>query len=213
MQRTEQEVKNLVAANIAAFRKKSGLTQSELAQKLNYSDKSVSKWERAEGIPDFYVLTQMADILGVDVGDFLIKDSGKVKTVKEEMAPLSKRSKLVITALAVALVWLFSTVVYFVLSLVEMPGTYLGLVYYCAVPVSAIVLTVFTMLWFSKLWSGISVSLLIWSVAFGIFWYIPLGGMKYIFAIAAALQVLEVLWYIFLRFRSRDKKKAKSKTN
>lgn len=211
MQRSEQEVKNLVAQNMAIFRKKCGLTQSELAEKLNYSDKSVSKWERGEGIPDFYVLTKMADIFGVDVGDFLLKDGQNAKSVKEEIAPLSRRSKLVITALAVALVWLFATVLYFVLSIVGLSAFYLGLIYYCAIPVSAIVLTVFTMMWFPKLYSGISVALLIWSVAFGAFFYIPLLAMKYVFAIAAALQVLEILWYVFLWLRSRDKKKAKSK--
>ena len=211
MQRSEQEVKNLVAQNMAVFRKKCGLTQSELADKLNYSDKSVSKWERAEGIPDFYVLTKMADIFGVGVGDFLLKEGQKAKSVKEEIAPLSRRSKLVITALAVALVWLFATVLYFVFSIVGMESLYLGLVYYCAIPVSAIVTTVFTMLWFPKLYSGISVAVLIWSLAFGTFFYIPLSAMKYVFAIAAALQVLEVLWYVFLWLRSRDKKKAKNK--
>ncbi len=211
MQRTEQDVKNLVAQNMAAFRKKCGLTQSELAEKLNYSDKSVSKWERGEGIPDFYVLAKMSDIFGVNVGDFLLKEGQKAKSVKEEIAPLSRRSKLVITALAVALVWLFATVLYFVLSIVGLSAFYLGLVYYCAIPVSAIVTTIFTMLWFPKLYSGISVAVLIWSVAFGTFFYIPLSAMKYVFAIAAALQVLEVLWYAFLWLRSRDKKKAKTK--
>ena len=41
-----------IADNIAYYRKKMALTQLELAEKLNYSDKSISKWERAEGVPD-----------------------------------------------------------------------------------------------------------------------------------------------------------------
>ncbi len=213
MPKTEKEIRDLVAANLVAFRKKSALTQSELAERINYSDKSVSKWERAEGLPDFYILTQLAEIYGVGVGDFLVEDAEEVKTVKEQSVPLSVRSKLIITALAVGLVWLFATVIYFVLGVVGLSSYYLGLVYYCAIPVSAIVLIVFTMLWFSKLWSGLSVALLIWSVAFGTFWYIPLSGMKYIFEIAIALQVLEILWYVFLYLRSRDKKKAKNKTD
>ena len=211
MQRSEQEVKSLVAQNMATYRKKRGLTQSDLAEMLNYSDKSVSKWERGEGIPDFYVLTRMAEIFGVRVDDFLLKDSSKAKSVKEEIAPLSRRSKLVITALAVGLVWLFATVLYFVFSIVGIQDHYLDLIYYCAIPVSAIVTTVFTMLWFPKPYSGVSVAVLIWSVAFGAFFYIPLDVMKYVFAIAAALQVLEVLWYVFLWLRTRDQKKAKNK--
>lgn len=209
MPKTEQEIKSLVAKNIAQLRKKSGLTQGELAEKLNYSDKSVSKWERAEGLPDLLVLNNMAEILGVSASDFLSEDADKIKSVRQEVAPLSKRSKVIITAMAVGLVLLFASVVFFVLGLVGLNSFYLGLVYYCAIPVSAIVLIVFTMLWFSKLASGLSVALLIWSLAFGAFWYIPLIGMKYVFVIAAALQLLEALWYLYLWLRSRDKKKSR----
>lgn len=203
---SEEEIRQIVAKNLAVFRKKSGLTQSELAEKINYSDKSVSKWERAEGLPDFYVLTQIAAILGITVNDFLAEEGEKVN-VQNSIAPLSWRSKVIITALAVGLVWLFATVVYFVLGIVGMESHYLSLVYYCAIPISAIVLTVFTLLWFSKLFSCISVTTLIWSVAFGIYYYIPISGTKYIFEVAAALQVLVILWYVFLKIRSREKKK------
>ncbi len=215
MAKTEQEFKKLFAENMALFRKKSGLTQFELAEKINYSDKTVSKWERGEGLPDLYVLSQMAEILSVSPADFLSEkpESVKSKKLKEEMAPLSKRTKFMITALAVGLVWLFAALVFFVLSLVNMPAHYLGLVFYCAIPVSAIVATVFSMLWFSRLASGLSVAALIWSTAFGAFYYIALGAMKYVFVLAAALTVLEVLWYIYLYLRSRDKKKQKKQTN
>ena len=61
----------VIAENLAYYRKKSLLTQSELASKLNYSDKSISKWERAEGVPDIYILKQLADLYGISVNDFL----------------------------------------------------------------------------------------------------------------------------------------------
>ena len=51
----EKNQQELLAKNLAYYRKASGLTQLELAEKFNYSDKSVSKWERGEGFPDVFV--------------------------------------------------------------------------------------------------------------------------------------------------------------
>ena len=53
-------LRNQIGSNIAAYRKQAGLTQAGLAEKLNYSDKAVSKWERGEGLPDVYILAQIA---------------------------------------------------------------------------------------------------------------------------------------------------------
>ena len=65
------DLKLISASNIIRLRQGAGLTQAELGAKLNYSDKSISKWERGEAIPDAYVLTQMAGIFGVTV-DYLL---------------------------------------------------------------------------------------------------------------------------------------------
>lgn len=43
---TEEMIKHTIAENISGYRKNAGMTQSELSEKINYSDKSVSKWER-----------------------------------------------------------------------------------------------------------------------------------------------------------------------
>lgn len=68
-----EDLKDIIAENLTTLRSKLGLTQMELAQKLNYSDKSVSKWERAESVPDIYILKEMADIFGVDVNYLITK--------------------------------------------------------------------------------------------------------------------------------------------
>ena len=65
------ELKLIVASNLIFLRQKAGLTQAELGEKLNYSDKTVSKWERAESIPDAYILTCLAALYGVTVDDIL----------------------------------------------------------------------------------------------------------------------------------------------
>ena len=95
----------IIAENLVYYRKKAKLTQSELANKLNYSDKSVSKWERAEGVPDIYILNQLAKLYGLSVNDFLTTRK------KEKVANLFV-SRLLITLLSVGMVWFVSTFVF-----------------------------------------------------------------------------------------------------
>ena len=63
----QDTMKAIIAANIAELRKKNGMTQQDLAAKLNYTDKAISKWERGESIPDVLVLKQIADIIIVRI--------------------------------------------------------------------------------------------------------------------------------------------------
>ena len=66
-----ENIKQIVAKNIADLRRASGLTQMEFAEKLNYSDKAVSKWERGDSLPDVAVLKQIADLFQVTL-DYLV---------------------------------------------------------------------------------------------------------------------------------------------
>lgn len=60
-----------VGALISRLRKEKGMTQQELADKLQLTDKAVSKWERGLACPDISILPQIAEILGVSVDDLL----------------------------------------------------------------------------------------------------------------------------------------------
>lgn len=66
-----EELKQRIGANIARLRKKNGMTQAELAERINYSDKAVSKWERAESMPDVLTLIQLAEQFGTDMNELL----------------------------------------------------------------------------------------------------------------------------------------------
>ena len=71
MHESEELLQQRIAENIAYYRKQNGDTQADLAEKLNYSDKSVSKWERAEGTPDIFILSKIADLYHITVQDLL----------------------------------------------------------------------------------------------------------------------------------------------
>ena len=60
-----KDIKSIVAKNITELRIRHNMTQLELAEKLNYSDKTISKWERAESTPDISVLVEIAALFGV----------------------------------------------------------------------------------------------------------------------------------------------------
>ncbi len=60
-----EDLKQIIAANMTELRKEMNITQAELADQLGYTDKAVSKWERAESIPDVITLKQLADLFGV----------------------------------------------------------------------------------------------------------------------------------------------------
>ncbi len=60
---TEERLKKNIAKNLSSLRKSAGLTQAELGEKLTYSDKSISKWERGDGLPDLLVLDKLAELL------------------------------------------------------------------------------------------------------------------------------------------------------
>ena len=68
----DESLKYQIGANISAYRKREGWTQAGLAERLNYSDKAVSKWERGESVPDVLILANMAELFGITVNELLI---------------------------------------------------------------------------------------------------------------------------------------------
>ena len=105
--RDDEKVKKIIAENIVRYRRECNLTQAELAEKIHYSDKSVSKWERADGVPDIFVLVMLAELFGVTVNDLLTEKHRK----SHRAAPKLKRS--IITLMSAGLVWLVAAVVFF----------------------------------------------------------------------------------------------------
>lgn len=102
-----EDLKVVFAANLIRLRTEAGLTQLQLAEQLNYSDKSVSKWERGDALPDVIVMKAMADLFGVTV-DFLITshDEWNVHPVKRHVDTNT------ITAIVTIGIWLVAAIVF-----------------------------------------------------------------------------------------------------
>ncbi len=188
----EEKLRENFARNLTHYRKASGLTQTELAEKLNYSDKSVSKWERGDGLPDLTVTAQIAEIFGLTVND-LIADKPRRKL-------MNTHNKIIITLLSMGIAWLVATVLFFLFEM-TLPGVYnWWLLYIYAIPISAIVGIVFSCIWWKKIHIFASISTLIWSVALCIMLtvsvFIHEPKIYLIFIVAAVVQVMTILWFL-----------------
>lgn len=142
----DEKLKKQLGANIAAYRKSMGLTQAGLAEKLNYSDKAVSKWERAESVPDVLTLTQLAELFDVTVNDLLEdpnelpEQTGKVEQVMSaavEKAMKRKANKRIILGLSSLLVWFVALLLFVIISSLDVPKSWIAFIY--ALPADAIV--------------------------------------------------------------------------
>ncbi len=176
------------AKNLSHYRKALGLTQIELAEKLNYSDKSVSKWERGEGLPDLAVTAQIADIFGLTVNDLIAE--------KPRRHLLTTRNKAIITTMSIGVAWLLATVLFFLFEIIfpDIKGWWLFYIF--AIPVSSIVAIVFSAIWWKKIHIFTSISTLIWSVALCVVLTATVPKITLIFIVAAVVQVLTVLWFL-----------------
>ena len=196
MQTDEATLRKTVAKNIAAYRKAHHDTQLDLATKLNYSDISVSKWERGESLPDVYILSQIADLYGVSVSAL----SGEIQPPRESKPHYHMFILLLSLALTMAVATLLFSM--FMICKVDYPA-WMFFVY--ALPVCSIICIVFTSLWWGILWQGVSVSALIWTLGLSLYLSFELENVSLIFLVCAALQVLTLLWEGFRKFLQRSR--------
>ena len=215
----DENVKYRIGSNIAAYRKRDGLTQVSLAEKLNYSDKAVSKWERGESIPDVLTLMQLADLFGITVNDLvcdpnaLPEHSGskleQAMTQVSEKALKRKANKTVIQALSSTLVWFIALFAFVILSSFDALETYSCLLFFVAIPANAIVLLSLRSAWRDFRWNQMLISLIVWGSLLSIFMII-LTAYHYnfwkVFLLGIPGQIAIFLWFRMFRPTKHTKK-------
>ena len=164
-----EKLKQQIGSNIANYRKGAGLTQAGLAEKLNYSDKAVSKWERGESMPDVTTLVQLAEQFGITVNDLLVDPDalpGNPGTLEKAMTQVSEKAlkrkadKGIILSLSSTLVWFVALFFFVVISSFDIPYSWLAFFY--AVPANAIVLLSLRSAWRDFRWNKALISCIVW---------------------------------------------------
>ena len=132
------ERKATIASNLIRLRLAAGMTQAEVGEKLNYSDKTISKWERGEVTTDVFVLMEIAALFDVSV-DYLLKPHAEIEPIVYNKPQEPHYNTRAITAIAVLGVWTLAFLVFLVLW---WSGYVMWLLPVFAVPVSLVVLLV-----------------------------------------------------------------------
>ncbi len=189
-----EDLKKIIAKNITDLRTAKGITQLELAEKLNYSDKAVSKWERGESIPDVTVLKQIADIFDVTLDYFVHSGNDRKKAIMLHRKGMVRNHGF-ITGMCILLVWLVAAIVYmFAVSLSKINVFWLSFVY--AIPLSFVIWLIFNAIWFSYKRNFLIISLLLWSVLASVYVSFLAFGINLwlVFILGVPSQIIIILW-------------------
>lgn len=191
------EIKDNLAANLVACRKNAKLTQAELAEKINYSDKAVSKWERGEAVPDLIVLKELADFFGTTIDALISLPKEKHKNLILQLP----KKRTIISLSAAVLVWLIAVACYVFLGMIFPTVTESWLAFIYAVPVTFVVLISLTAVWGKSLPNLVFSSLLVWTIILATFLTInifaPSKNLWMMFLIGIPVQILLILGFTY----------------
>lgn len=179
----------IISQNISFFRKKMNMSQTELANKLQYSNKNISKWEQGDTTPDIFTLTKLAKIFGVSLDTLVSPMTNESKSAIKTKSVVPLRWKVYMLLLANAILILCACIAIFVLKSVNF--SYFPLWYFMIYITPAIDLSIFIFLCCElKKCNTITLSLLGWllTVCFYIT-YINSQNIAYVFLIAVGWQI------------------------
>ena len=212
----DDKLKKQIGANIASYRKRLQLTQVGLAEKLNYSDKAVSKWERGDSAPDVQTLVQLAELFEITVNDLLVdpnvlpENPGTVERVMGKAVEKTlkrKADKKIILMLSTVLVWFVALFIFVVLSSFDVPKTWIAFFY--AIPANAIVLLSLRSAWKDFRWNQLLISAIVWGSLLSLFMTLLIFfglNMWKLFLLGIPGQAAILLWFRLYRKVPKEEK-------
>ena len=187
----EQSLEQIVAANLTELRKAQKWTQAELAEKINYSDKSVSKWERGDGMPDLKVLVQLAELFGVTL-DFFVTENAAQEKKKFQVPKQGLRFRVIVELLAVSIVFLIATVAY--VAVATYKGEFHWMYFIWALPISSFLLMTFNARWRFRICAIVFRSIFCWTLLTAVYLQMLQYNIWMIFLIGVPAQAAILLW-------------------
>lgn len=183
------DLKEIIGKNIQYLRKESNMTQQDLADKLNYTSKAVSKWERGESMPEIEVLAAIASLFNVTV-DFLLHEDSKVHKKDYVPSEVKDKNKMLVTALVVTIVWTIMAIVF--VYTMQNNGKTLWQLFVWAIPLSFLVIAI-SLRQYKRIDQMIVLSIFLWTLLLAFFiqfqFEIPL-----IFLIGIPAQLALFIW-------------------
>jgi len=188
----ELDLNQIVATNIVELRKEAKWTQVELADKLHYTDKAVSKWERGESIPELVTMKKIADIFGVTI-DYLTSQKPREEK-KEYMLPkIIQTNRVLITAIVTSFVFIIATII-FVYGYLYLEQIRFWTAFVWAFPFSALTLVGFNRKWGKRKFSFFIYSILLWTLITAIFIETYQYGTWMLYILGIPIQITIILF-------------------
>ncbi|MCL2522447.1 MAG: helix-turn-helix transcriptional regulator [Erysipelotrichales bacterium] len=198
----ELKLRAIVAQNIVKCRRLANLTQLQLAEQLNYTDKAISKWERAEALPDLYTLYALAEIFSVPL-IYLLSESPE----KKIHIGLSIEKRVLLPIVAVCAIFVIAALGFGLLTMLsESINAYLVFLY--ALPASALVVFIFSQIWGKFLSVLTSLTAFLWLFALALYLTFSFPDRYIIFIIAIPIQLFLFSLYLLLQLAKRNKSKS-----
>ena len=195
-----RDVRPIISKNLAMLRKEKGLTQAELAEKLNYSDKAVSRWEHGDTLPDVNVLCELCDFYGITINDLIDEECKIQKETKKEYTKEMNTYKIWRSILSVSIVWLLVTLI-FTYDLAISNSSKLWILFVWAIPVSIVAFYVFGKGFLNSLARFILSSCIMWSVIASVFCSLLPHVFWQLFLIGVPLELIIFLTYKMKKYK------------
>lgn len=184
------EIKSVISNNLVKLRKQNKLTQMELAEKLSYSDKAVSRWENGEVVPDIETLHKICLIYEIPIAKLFDPDfdAGAAEQEKKQ----NYRNKIIISLLAVVCVWFFAISIYTTFKISF--DVNIWIVFIFAIPLSFLVSLIFNSLWGKRTLNFVFISCLVWTAIAAVCINFLQYSIWPLFILGAPIQVAVILW-------------------
>ncbi len=183
-----KNIREIIATNIIQLRKTHDLTQKSFAEKINYSDKAVSRWEKGEVVPDIETLQVIADCFEVPITKLL--EENDLQVDKKQIT----RNELLSQILFVFEIWTIISVLYVYMNVAYNQN--LWKTFLLGIPISAFILLLFN-LNKSNIAKFVYGTIFTWSLLIcGFVFMLPVIAW-YVFIIGLPMQGILILKYLF----------------
>lgn len=196
-----KDVKSIVAKNLTTLRKNKGLTQAELAEQFNYSDKAVSRWEHGDTLPDINVLCELCEFYGITMND-LIDEECKIEEIDKVQEKNIMKYRIWLGVLTASVVLLFATVWFAYSQIAHNSGYWLAFVW--AVPVSCFFVLYICKRVFGWIPKFVFTSIMIWTAIASMYLHIIVNynaNLWMVFLIGVPLEALAFLWQKMRKYK------------
>jgi transcriptional regulator with XRE-family HTH domain len=203
-----EDIKQIIAKNLVALRKKNNLTQNELAEKLNYSDNAISRWEHAEVTPSIETLEQIANVYGVPLRTIIENNAVREAEMSDRRQLVNK---LAIVLISASLVWLLATVV-FVCAQLIWDYTFWQ-IFVWSMPIISLVMLPFYRYWGRHIYKFVILTVFVWTLLAAIFlqFYYITPWLWLIFIVGVPIEIALSIWAFVKPKPAKSKKKEKQK--